>query len=244
MNISELCIRRPVFATVLSLLLVLFGLVALQRLAVREYPDINRPVVSITTIYRGASAAVVENKITQAIEDRIAGIEGILKLESDSEDERSSIRIEFDVERDIDAAANDVRDRISRVIVAAAARGRTAAGLEGGCDRRSRDVPQLQLREDDGARGHGLRRALHRRPALDDPGRRARGAVGRPARGDADLDRPAGAGGARADGRATSRTRCGARTCSCRRAASSRRRASSRCAPRSASTPRRTSATS
>ena len=116
MNISELCIRRPVFATVLSLLLVLFGLVALQTLAVREYPDINRPVVSITTIYRGASAAVVENKITQAIEDRIAGIEGILKLESDSEDERSSIRIEFDVERDIDAATNDVRDRISRVM--------------------------------------------------------------------------------------------------------------------------------
>jgi multidrug efflux pump len=115
-NISELCIRRPVFATVLSLLLVLFGLVALQRLAVREYPDINRPVVSITTIYRGASAAVVENKITQAIEDRIAGIEGIIKLESDSEDERSSIRIEFDVERNIDAAANDVRDRISRVM--------------------------------------------------------------------------------------------------------------------------------
>ncbi len=116
MNISELSIRRPVFAMVLSLLLVLFGLVALQRLSVREYPDINRPVVSITTIYRGASAAVVENKITQAIEDRIAGIEGIIKLESDSEDERSSIRIEFDVERDIDAATNDVRDRISRVM--------------------------------------------------------------------------------------------------------------------------------
>ena len=116
MNISEVCVRRPVFATVLSLLLVLFGLIALDRLAVREYPDISRPVVSITTIYGGASAVVVENKITQVIEDRVAGIEGILKLESDSEDERSSIRIEFDVERDIDAAANDVRDRISRVI--------------------------------------------------------------------------------------------------------------------------------
>ncbi len=116
MNVSELCIRRPVFATVLSMLLVLFGLVALERLALREYPDINRPVISITTMYRGASAAVVENKITQVIEDRVAGIEGILKLESDSEDERSSIRMEFDVERDIDAAANDVRDRISRVV--------------------------------------------------------------------------------------------------------------------------------
>jgi len=116
MNISEFCVRRPVFATVLSLMLVIFGLVSLERLALREYPDINRPVVSINTNYRGASANVVENKITQAIEDRIAGIEGVLKIESDSEDERSSIRIEFDVERDIDAAANDVRDRIARVV--------------------------------------------------------------------------------------------------------------------------------
>jgi multidrug efflux pump len=115
-NISEFCIRRPVFATVLSLMLVIFGLIALERLPLREYPDINRPVVSISTIYRGASANVVENKVTQVIEDRIAGIEGVLKLESDSEDERSNIRIEFDVERDIDAAANDVRDRISRVL--------------------------------------------------------------------------------------------------------------------------------
>jgi multidrug efflux pump len=116
MNISELCIRRPVFATVLSLLLVIFGLVALERLPLREYPDISRPVVTISTTYRGASAAIVENKVTQVIEDRIAGIEGIIKLESDSEDERSSIRIEFDVVRDMDDAANDVRDRISRVL--------------------------------------------------------------------------------------------------------------------------------
>ena len=116
MNISELCVRRPVFATVLSALLVIFGLLALDRLPLREYPDINRPVVSIETTYRGASANVVENKITQVIEDRIAGIEGVLKIESDSRDERSSIRIEFDVERDIDAAANDIRDRISRVL--------------------------------------------------------------------------------------------------------------------------------
>ncbi|NBU26622.1 MAG: efflux RND transporter permease subunit, partial [Gammaproteobacteria bacterium] len=99
-----------------SLLLVIFGLVSLERLAVREYPDITRPVVSVSTNYRGASANVVENKITQVIEDRLAGIEGVIKLESDSEDERSSIRVEFDVSRDIDAAANDVRDRIGRVV--------------------------------------------------------------------------------------------------------------------------------
>ena len=103
MKLSEFCIRRPVFATVLSLMLVIFGLVTLERLPLREYPDINRPVVSITTIYRGASANVVENKVTQVIEDRIAGVEGILKLESDSADERSSIRVEFDVARDIGA---------------------------------------------------------------------------------------------------------------------------------------------
>ncbi len=116
MKLSELSVRRPVFATVVSLLLVIFGLMSLQRLSVREYPDIDRPVVSITTTYNGASAAVIETKITQVIEDAIAGLEGILKIESDSEDERSQVRIEFDVSRDLDAAANDVRDRVSRVV--------------------------------------------------------------------------------------------------------------------------------
>jgi len=116
MRISEVAVRRPVFATVLSMLLVIFGIVSLQRLSVREYPDIDRPTVSITTNYRGASAAVIETKITQIIEDSVAGIEGILKLESDSEDERSQVRIEFDVSRDLDAAANDVRDRVARVL--------------------------------------------------------------------------------------------------------------------------------
>ena len=115
MLISEVSVRRPVFATVISMLLVIFGLVSLQRLSVREYPDIERPVVSITTTYTGASAQVIETKITQSIEDSIAGIEGILKIESDSSDERSQVRIEFDVNRDVDAAANDVRDRIARV---------------------------------------------------------------------------------------------------------------------------------
>src|SRR5918995_4516002 len=116
MRISEVSVRRPVFATVLSMLLVIFGLVSLQRLSVREYPDIDRPTVTVTTAYRGASAAISETKITQLIEDSVAGIEGILKIESDSEDERSQVRIEFDVNRDVDAAANDVRDRIARVV--------------------------------------------------------------------------------------------------------------------------------
>ena len=115
MRISEISIRRPVFATVISMMLVIFGLVCLDRLSVREYPDIARPVVSISTNYRGASAPVIENKITQVIEDRIAGLEGIEKIESRSMDERSVIRVEFDVDRNVDSAANDIRDRVSRV---------------------------------------------------------------------------------------------------------------------------------
>jgi multidrug efflux pump len=116
MRLSELSVRRPVFATVVSLLLIIFGLVSLQRLSIREYPDIDRPVVSITTTYNGAAAPVIETKITQVIEDSIAGIEGIRKIESESQDERSQVRIEFDVSREVDGAANDVRDRVARVL--------------------------------------------------------------------------------------------------------------------------------
>jgi multidrug efflux pump len=115
MRIAEVSIRRPVFATVISLMLIIFGMVCLQRISVREYPDITRPVVSISTTYRGASASVIENKITQVIEDRIAGIEGIEKITSSSVDERSNINVEFSVDRDVDSAANDIRDRVSRV---------------------------------------------------------------------------------------------------------------------------------
>jgi multidrug efflux pump len=101
---------------VLSLLLVILGLAALSRLPVRQYPDIDPPVVSIETDYRGASAEVIETKITQVIEDRIAGLEGVRTLTSSSRDERSSIRVEFTLDRNIDEAANDIRDRVSRVV--------------------------------------------------------------------------------------------------------------------------------
>jgi multidrug efflux pump len=114
--ISELSIKRPVFATVISLMLVILGLAALFNLPVRQYPDIDPPVVSIETTYRGASAEVVETKITQVIEDRISGLEGIVKLTSSSSDENSDIRVEFGLDRDIDEAANDIRDRVSRVL--------------------------------------------------------------------------------------------------------------------------------
>ncbi len=115
MILSDVSVTRPVFASVLSLLLIAFGLVAFDRLPLREYPDIDPPVVSVETLYPGAAANVVESRITQLIEDRIAGIEGIRFIESGSEDGRSSITIEFDVDRDIDGAANDVRDRVSTI---------------------------------------------------------------------------------------------------------------------------------
>jgi multidrug efflux pump len=115
MKISEISIHRPVFATVISLMLVILGLVSLSNLAVREYPDIDAPVVSINTSYRGAGANIVEEKITQLIEDRIAGLEGIDKIRSSSRDERSDITVEFTADRDVDAATNDIRDRVSRV---------------------------------------------------------------------------------------------------------------------------------
>jgi len=114
-KLSEISIHRPVFATVISLLLVILGLVSLSRLPVREYPDVDAPVVSIDTSYRGAGANIVEEKITQLIEDRIAGLEGIDKIRSTSRDERSDITIEFTPERDLDAATNDIRDRVARV---------------------------------------------------------------------------------------------------------------------------------
>jgi multidrug efflux pump len=114
MILSDISVKRPVFATVISLLLVTFGVMLFDRLPLREYPDIDPPIVSVTTDYPGASAAVVETKITQILEDVISGIEGIRTIESSSQDGRSSINIEFSLNRDIDAAANDVRDRVSR----------------------------------------------------------------------------------------------------------------------------------
>ena len=116
MVLSDVSVKRPVFASVISLLLLAFGFVAFDRLPLREYPDIDPPIVSIETIYPGAAASVVETRITEIIEDRIAGIEAIRSIESRSEDGRSLIDIEFNIGRDVDAAANDVRDRVSGVL--------------------------------------------------------------------------------------------------------------------------------
>ena len=116
MILSDLSVRRPVFATVLSLLLLAFGALSFRDLPLREYPDVTPPVVSISTIYPGASASIVETQVTQAIEDQVSGIAGVKSMSSSSSDGRSRISIEFSLDRDIDEAANDVRDRVARVL--------------------------------------------------------------------------------------------------------------------------------
>lgn len=115
MILSDISIKRPVFATVLSLLILVFGLAALFGLPVREYPDIDPPVVSISTDYIGAAAEVVDTQITQVIEGAISGIEGIRSIESSTEQGESRTSIEFNTSRNVDIAANDVRDAVSRV---------------------------------------------------------------------------------------------------------------------------------
>ncbi len=116
MKLSDISIRRPVFAVVMSLLLVVLGLMSFMRLTVRELPNIDPPIVSVQVNYPGASAAVVETRITQILEDTLAGIEGIRTIQSQSRNGRADVTIEFNLTRDIEAAANDVRDAISRVM--------------------------------------------------------------------------------------------------------------------------------
>ena len=115
MQLPELCIRRPVFATVMSLMIALLGVISFQRLSVREYPKIDTPVVSVRTVYKGASPQVIESQITQPLEDSISGIEGVRSVKSVSREEVSQITVEFVLERNVDSAANDVRDRVARV---------------------------------------------------------------------------------------------------------------------------------
>jgi multidrug efflux pump len=114
--LSDVSVKRPIFATVVNALLLVCGAFALLSIAVREYPDIEPPLLSVITSYPGASAAVVESKITQPLEVRLAGLEGVRSMTSSSRDGRSQINMEFDLARDIEAAAGDVRDRISRSI--------------------------------------------------------------------------------------------------------------------------------
>jgi multidrug efflux pump len=115
MRISEISIRRPVFATVMSLMIVLIGVVSFDRLSVREYPRIDEPVVTVTTKLIGASSEVIESQVTKPLEDSIAGIDGVDIITSISRSEQSQITVRFKLEKSPDDAAADVRDRVSRV---------------------------------------------------------------------------------------------------------------------------------
>ena len=114
MHISEITVRRPVLAAVISMFLVLIGLVSYDKLSIREYPDIDKPVVTVSTVYRGASAEIIERDITQILEDSLSGISDIKEIKSTSKDEISQIRIEFNLSKDMESAANDVREKVSR----------------------------------------------------------------------------------------------------------------------------------
>ena len=115
MLLSDVSIKRPVVCVVGMLLIVIIGTITFFRLPVREYPNTDSPIISIETSYRGASAEVVETKITEVIEKEVSAIDGLLLVRSSSSEQRSRITLEFDVHRDIDEAANDVRDKVSRV---------------------------------------------------------------------------------------------------------------------------------
>lgn len=115
MQLPEISIRRPVFATVLSLLILLVGFVAFNGLTVREYPRIDEPNVTVTTTFGGASSEVIETQVTKVLEDSLAGIEGVDIITSISRQEQSQITVRFKLERDPDSAAADVRDKVSRV---------------------------------------------------------------------------------------------------------------------------------
>jgi multidrug efflux pump len=115
MKLSHVSIQRPVFATVMSLAIVLFGIISFTQLPVREYPDIDPPIISIVTLYRGASSNVVETEITDVLEEQFATLEGVKTITSSSTEGGSVITIEFELNRDVNEAANDVRDRVSRI---------------------------------------------------------------------------------------------------------------------------------
>ena len=114
MNISELSIRRPVLATVLTIIIILFGLIGYTYLGVREYPSVDNPIISVTCSYAGANADVIENQITEPLEQNINGIPGIRSLSTVSQQGQCRITIEFELSVDLETAANDVRDKVSR----------------------------------------------------------------------------------------------------------------------------------
>ena len=116
MSLSEFFIKKPVFCTVLSVFLIILGLLSLDKLPLRQFPDIERSQITIDTLYPGASSNIIETKITEIIEGQISGIDGIESISSVSRDGRSKITIEFIASKEINEAANDVRDSVSRIV--------------------------------------------------------------------------------------------------------------------------------
>src|SRR3989344_3535758 len=116
MNIASLSINRPVLATVLSILVVIFGIIGFSYLGVREFPSVDPPIITVTTNYGGANPDVIESQITEPLEESINGVSGIRTISSVSSDGRSTITVEFDLSVDLDAAANDVRDKVSGAV--------------------------------------------------------------------------------------------------------------------------------
>jgi hydrophobe/amphiphile efflux-1 (HAE1) family protein len=114
-SISDLSVNRPVLASVFSLLIVLVGLISFTRLPIREYPDIDAPIVTVTTVYPGANAEVIESELTNVIEEELTSISGIKSLISNSRDQVSSVVVEFELSKNIDTAAQDVREKVSRI---------------------------------------------------------------------------------------------------------------------------------
>lgn len=116
MSLSSVSISRPVLATVLSIVIVLFGIIGLTYLGIREYPSVDPPIITVTTNYVGANADIIESQITEPLEEAVNGISGVRSLTSTSRDGRSTIKVEFDLEVDLETAANDVRDKVSGAV--------------------------------------------------------------------------------------------------------------------------------
>ena len=114
MNISELSIRRPVLATVLTIIIIIFGIIGYNTLGVREYPSVDNPIISVSCSYAGANADVIESQITEPLEQNINGIPGIRSISSVSQQGQCRITVEFELSVDLETAANDVRDKVSR----------------------------------------------------------------------------------------------------------------------------------
>ena len=243
MKLSDLSIRRPVLASMLSLALVLFGIIGYRELSVREFPDVDPPIVSVTTVLPGANPQVVESAVTDVLEEELCTVEGLRTMTSSSGEEQSNITLEFTLDRDVEAAAQDVRDKVSRVrgrlpedieepVVCQAGGRRPAVLLDGAWERELRPAPAVRYRRPDreaAAADHARRgpRRSSRRAAVLHAGL----ACQRPS-------------SPRASSRCrTSRRRSGPATSRSRPAASSPTAGSSPCAPWASSRPRRVRAT-